>query len=140
MNQYVISSKKSALSLLNFPAFKCGLIDQVWGGIGILVTSHVAHPSPPTEKPLHSTDIKAYLRDNNSGPIELNLSSFPKPQYLKFRRNKTRLDPIQDNTYLLASKLCIAAMEPVHISTPSKTLLARVRTMVPPMLEKFHKG
>ncbi|OKL56776.1 ATP-dependent (S)-NAD(P)H-hydrate dehydratase [Talaromyces atroroseus] len=31
-------------------------------------------------------------------------------------------------------------MKPVHITTPSSTLLARVKTMVPPMLEKFHKG
>ncbi|KAH8701123.1 YjeF domain protein [Talaromyces proteolyticus] len=31
-------------------------------------------------------------------------------------------------------------MEPIHIATPSSTLLARVKKMVPPMLEKFHKG
>ncbi|RAO72714.1 uncharacterized protein BHQ10_008726 [Talaromyces amestolkiae] len=31
-------------------------------------------------------------------------------------------------------------VKPIHITTPSTTLLARVRTMVPPMLEKFHKG
>jgi len=31
-------------------------------------------------------------------------------------------------------------MKPIHITTPSSTLLARVKTMVPPMLEKFHKG
>jgi len=31
-------------------------------------------------------------------------------------------------------------MEPVHISTTSKTLLARAKQLIPPMLEKFHKG
>ncbi|KAL1965977.1 hypothetical protein VTN77DRAFT_4917 [Rasamsonia byssochlamydoides] len=31
-------------------------------------------------------------------------------------------------------------MEPIHISTSSRTLLNRVRAIVPPMLEKFHKG
>ncbi|KAL1979690.1 hypothetical protein VTN96DRAFT_5371 [Rasamsonia emersonii] len=31
-------------------------------------------------------------------------------------------------------------MEPIHISTSSKKLLARARAIVPPMLEKFHKG
>lgn len=30
--------------------------------------------------------------------------------------------------------------EPVYIATPSRTLLSRVRAMVPPLLEKFHKG
>lgn len=32
------------------------------------------------------------------------------------------------------------AMETVHVSTSSKALFAKVRKIVPPMLEKFHKG
>jgi ATP-dependent NAD(P)H-hydrate dehydratase len=31
-------------------------------------------------------------------------------------------------------------MEPVHVSTSSKVLFKKVRKIVPPLLEKFHKG
>lgn len=31
-------------------------------------------------------------------------------------------------------------MEPVHVSTSSKALLNKVRRIVPPLLERFHKG
>ena len=31
-------------------------------------------------------------------------------------------------------------MEPVHVSTSSKALFNKVRRIVPPLLERFHKG
>lgn len=31
-------------------------------------------------------------------------------------------------------------METVHVSTSSKALFVKVRKMVPPLLEKWHKG
>lgn len=63
---------------------------------------------------------------------------------LLYRIHQSELTALESENKLLINQRtidCSRTMEPVHhLSISSKTLLSKVRKMVPPMLEKFHKG